>query len=142
MSRLRAAFEAPYWNPPVAGLLVGNGGPGGSSAANEVRFRTQPAPRSRMPGTAAFMSSHGAQRLTCRFRSRSSGVTWSNGHVAVDRGVVHQDVDRTELGLGRRHEPRAGRRRVGQVDGQHEALASHLLDPPLSLLRARPPCER
>src|SRR3954454_23532367 len=42
VSRFSAALDAPYWNPPDAGLLFGNGGPGGSSAANDVRLRIQP----------------------------------------------------------------------------------------------------
>ena len=79
VSRFRAAFDAPYWKPPVAGLLVGNGGPGGSSAANEVRLRIQPPPRDRMPPTTWVISSQGAQRLTWRHRSRSAGRVCSNG---------------------------------------------------------------
>src|SRR5687768_18109562 len=35
VSRLSAAFAAPYTKPPFAGLFVGNGGPGGSSRSEE-----------------------------------------------------------------------------------------------------------
>ena len=79
VSRFNAAFVAPYWNPAFAGRLSGNGGPGGSSPENDVRFRIQPRARSRIPGTTAFISSQGAQRFTCRHRSRAFGVASSKG---------------------------------------------------------------
>ena len=78
VSRFRAALVAPYIAPALEGLLVGNGGPGGSSAENVVMFRIAPCPRSRIPPITSAVSSHGAHRFTCRARSRRPAGTDSN----------------------------------------------------------------
>ena len=44
------------------------------------------------------------------------------GHVPVDRRVVHEDVDRTQCGLGAGNEIGAITVRVTQICGQHQTL--------------------
>ncbi|CAB4574797.1 unannotated protein [freshwater metagenome] len=115
----------------MAGLLVGNGGPGGNSAAKDVRFKIFPLPRSRIPGTTAFMSTHGAQRLTCKFFSSSTGETSSNGVYPLAAALL------TSMSTG----PNSDSTRSTSVDrppsGSARSTGSTKQVPPICSIRSR-----
>ena len=124
VSRLSAAFEAPYWKPALAGQVVGNGGPGGSSAGERGEVQDPAASALAHAGndTLHQLPRRPEIHLQAAFERLGRGLI--ERHVAVHGRVVHEDVDGPEFGLGTGDELASAAGRIGQVALQHQAFAA------------------